>query len=95
MDENPYKAPKEKDAAPMAREPQNEKFWTVTFCIGAFFWIVSTGGMIFTWLGYDDQLPPDKDRVRWGPSGYSEQQQPSSPALSFRDDPLPKMMAPR
>ncbi len=65
VNENPYKAPVEKDTTPLSPEPQNEKFWTVTFYIGAFFWIVSTGGMIFVGLGYDDQWSPDKDQLRW------------------------------
>ncbi len=65
MDENPYKAPGEKGATPMAPEPQNEKFWTVTFYIGACLWIGSTGGMIFAGLSYDPP-PPDVFWLAWG-----------------------------
>jgi hypothetical protein len=54
MDENPYKAPVEKDPTPMAREPQNETFWTVTFCIGAFFWMISSGAIFTFTIGMYD-----------------------------------------
>ncbi|HVX12004.1 MAG TPA: hypothetical protein VHC22_12545 [Pirellulales bacterium] len=64
MDESLYKAPGEKDATPMAREPQNETFWTVTFTIGALFWAGSTLGMISTALGVNPP-PPDKVGLYW------------------------------
>jgi hypothetical protein len=65
MDENPYKAPREKDATPMAPEPQNAGFWTVTLLIGALFWIGSSGAIFMTTVGmYDpctcDGLPPNR-----------------------------------
>ncbi len=65
MDENPYKATCGSDATPMAREPQNETFWTVTLAIGALFWFGSSAVILVTAAGiYDprtaDNLPPDR-----------------------------------